>query len=84
MNQDNLIEVRDLAVEFVVGAPATGGSVDDIQSWPGRIKAVTAKDVQEAAQHWLDKRRSVTGYLVKETKPDSEKAEQPQKKEKRT
>jgi zinc protease len=63
---------------------ATGGKVEDIKSWPSRIKAVTAKDVQEAAQHWLDKRRSVTGYLVKETKPDSEKAEQPQKKEKRT
>jgi zinc protease len=63
---------------------ATGGKVEDIQSWPGRIKAVTAKDVQEAAQHWLDKRRSVTGYLVKETGPDNEKAEQPQKKEKRT
>jgi zinc protease len=63
---------------------ATGGKVEDVQSWPARIKAVTAKDVQEAAQHWLDKRRSVTGYLVKEIKPDDEKAEQPPKKEKRT
>lgn len=63
---------------------ATGGKVEDVQSWPDRIKAVTAQAVQEAARHWLDKRRSVTGYLVKDSGPDSEKAEQPQKKEKRT
>jgi zinc protease len=63
---------------------ATGGKIEDVQSWPGRIKAVTAKDVQEAARRWLDKRRSVTGYLVKETAPDRENAGQPQKKEKRT
>jgi zinc protease len=63
---------------------STGGSVDDIKSWPDRIKAVTANAVQEAARSWLQKRRSVTGYLVKEAAPDNEKAEQPQKKEKRT
>jgi zinc protease len=63
---------------------STGGSVDDIKSWPDRIKAVTANAVQEAARSWLQKRRSVTGYLLKEAAPDNEKAEQPQKKEKRT
>jgi zinc protease len=63
---------------------ATGGKVEDVQSWASRIKAVTAGTVQEAAQHWLDKRRSVTGYLVKEDASGDEKAEQPQKKEKRT
>jgi zinc protease len=63
---------------------STGGKVEDVQSWPDRLRAVTANAVQEAARTWLEKRRSVTGYLVKETAPDSEKAEQPQKKEKRT
>jgi zinc protease len=45
---------------------ATGGTIKDVQEWPSRIKAVTAEAVRDAAQHWLDKRRSVTGFLVKE------------------
>ena len=44
----------------------TGATVADVESWPDRIKAVTAQQVQDAARHWLDKRRSVTGYLVKQ------------------
>jgi zinc protease len=56
-------------------ALTTGGTVQSVQSWPSRIKAVTAKAVQDAAQHWLDKKRSVTGYLVKEGSPEKEKAE---------
>ncbi len=47
-------------------ALTTGGSIKDVQLWPTRIKAVTAQAVQEAARRWLDKRRSVTGYLVKD------------------
>jgi zinc protease len=35
----------------------------DIRSWPDRIRAVTAEQVREAAE-WLDKKRSVTGYLI--------------------
>ena len=46
-------------------ALTTGGTVADVQAWPDRIKAVTAAQVQAAARQWLDKRRSVTGYLVK-------------------
>jgi zinc protease len=41
--------------------------MDDIRSWPDRIRAVTAEQVREAAQKWLDKKRSVTGYLIKDT-----------------
>jgi zinc protease len=48
------------------GALSTGLSVEDIRSWPDRIRAVTAEQVRAAAQKWLDKKRSVTGYLVKE------------------
>jgi zinc protease len=29
------------------------------------VEKVSADDVQAAARQWLDKRRSVTGYLVK-------------------
>jgi len=47
-------------------ALTTGATVEDVQAWPDRIKAVTAAQVQEAAKAWLDKRRSVTGYLVKD------------------
>ena len=47
-------------------ALATGSTVDDVKGWPDRIKAVKADAVRDAARQWLDKRRSVTGYLVKE------------------
>src|ERR1700716_4277685 len=54
------------------GALTTGLSVDDIRSWPERIRAVTADQVRTAAQNWLDKKRSVTGYLIKDGAPNSE------------
>ena len=49
---------------------ATGATVEQVRSWPDRIRLVSAEAVREAARHWLDKRRSVTGYLVKETHPE--------------
>ncbi|MET4072723.1 zinc protease [Bradyrhizobium sp. S3.2.6] len=51
------------------GALTTGLSIDDIRSWPDRIRAVTAEQVRDAAVKWLDKKRSVTGYLIKDTAP---------------
>jgi zinc protease len=54
----------------------TGATVDDVQKWPERIRAVTAAQVKDAALKWLDKKRSVTGYLVKEAAPAVNKAEQ--------
>ena len=53
-------------------ALTTGLSIDDIRSWPDRIRAVTAEQVRAAAQKWLDKKRSVTGYLIKDTTPKHE------------
>jgi zinc protease len=44
----------------------TGATVDDVQRWPDRIRAVSAEQVQQAARQWLDKRRSVTGFLIKD------------------
>jgi zinc protease len=49
------------------GGLTTGLSIDDIRSWPERIRAVTAEQVRAAAAKWLDKKRSVTGYLIKDT-----------------
>jgi zinc protease len=46
-------------------ALTTGSQVDDVRSWPDRIRAVTAEEVRNAARAWLDKERSVTGYLIK-------------------
>ncbi|MGY2811852.1 M16 family metallopeptidase [Bradyrhizobium sp. USDA 4506] len=48
---------------------ATGLCIDDIRGWPDGIRAVGAQQMQEAARKWLDKRRSVTGYLIKESAP---------------
>jgi zinc protease len=50
----------------------TGSSIEDIRSWPDRIRAVTAEQVRAVAQKWLDKKRSVTGYLIKDTAPKRE------------
>jgi zinc protease len=49
------------------GALSTGSSIEDIRSWPDRIRAVTAEQVRAAARQWLDKKRCVTGYLIKDT-----------------
>jgi zinc protease len=54
-------------------ALTTGATVKDLERWPARIRAVSAADVQDAARQWLDKRRSVTGYLIKDTSPQAEK-----------
>lgn len=46
-------------------ALTTGSSVEKVLSWTDRIKAVKAEEVLAAARKWIDKRRSVTGYLVR-------------------
>jgi zinc protease len=56
------------------GASLTSGeTVEQVVSWPARVRAVTREAVQNAARVWLDKRRSVTGYLVKELPGNQEK-----------
>jgi zinc protease len=51
----------------------TGATVVDVTHWPDHIRAVTAEQVREAARRWLEIRRSVTGYLIKDTSPQAEK-----------
>jgi zinc protease len=53
---------------------ATGETVEQVSTWPDRVRAVTADQVQQAARHWLDIRRSVTGYLVKTLLPEEKRS----------
>jgi zinc protease len=53
---------------------ATGATVEQVRTWPDRIRTVTAETVRDAAQRWLDKRRSVTGYLVKDTRHEEKRS----------
>ena len=53
---------------------ATGATVEQVRTWPDRIRRVSPEAVRDAARHWLDKRRSVTGYLVKETHPEEKRS----------
>jgi len=46
-------------------ALTSGGTVEKVEAWSGKVHAVTADEVRDAARKWLDKQRSVTGYLVK-------------------
>jgi zinc protease len=56
------------------GAALTaGGSVERVQSWPERIRAVKPEAVHAAAKAYLDKRRSVTGHLIKDNAPKEDK-----------
>ena len=54
-------------------ALTSGGSIEMVTSWSARVRAVTPEAVQNAARTWLDRRRSVTGYLVKELPGNQEK-----------
>jgi zinc protease len=45
-------------------AVSIGLTVDDVDAWPGRIRAVPALAVQKAAQTDLQRREAVTAYLV--------------------
>ncbi len=67
--QDNQVSMA----RWYGSALMTGATVNDVRKWPERIRAVSAVEVQNAARTWLDKRHSVTGYLVKDTSPQAEK-----------
>jgi zinc protease len=45
-------------------ALAIGLTIDDVDMWPSRIRAVTAEDIQQIVKSDLIKREAVTGYLV--------------------
>lgn len=47
-------------------AVSTGLTVTDVQAWPDILNAVTEADVLAAARAVLDRRKSVTGWLMRE------------------
>jgi len=51
-------------------ALATGETIDMVTGLPERIRAVSADAVRNAARTWLDRRASVTGYLVNSLKTE--------------
>ncbi|MGI9493536.1 MAG: M16 family metallopeptidase, partial [Geminicoccaceae bacterium] len=51
-------------------ALTTGRTVDDVEAWPERIEAVTAKQVNDAAAFVLQPGQSVTGRLLQAQAPD--------------
>jgi zinc protease len=66
-----LDDVGDLADRY--GRALTSGlNVADVQAWPEVLQAVTPEDVMAAAAEVLDKRRSVTGWLVTEGGEDAQ------------
>ncbi|MDA9408829.1 hypothetical protein XH80_19430 [Bradyrhizobium sp. CCBAU 45384] len=60
---------QELLAHWYGRALTTGLCIEDVQRWPDDIRAVGAPQVHEATRKWLDKRRKVTGYLVKESTP---------------
>ncbi len=50
------------------GSLSLGATIEDIESWPKRIRAVTPEAVNAVARKYLKKKRSVTGYLSPEKK----------------
>ncbi len=57
--QDN----QAMLAQWYGASLAAGLGLEDVAQWPERIEAVTPDDVKKAAL-WLDKRRSVTGFLL--------------------
>lgn len=45
---------------------ATGLSIEDIDEWPDRVRAITVDDVKRAAERFLVSNAHVTGYLLPE------------------
>ena len=51
-------------------ALTTGSSVEAVQARPEQLRAVTPEQVRDAARRYLDKRHSVTGYLVRDAREE--------------
>ncbi len=45
-------------------ALTSGLAVEDVQAWPGILQAVTEEEIMAVAREVLDRRRSVTGWLM--------------------
>jgi zinc protease len=54
----------DTPIEIIGRVLCTGGTLADLDTWPERIRAVTAEQVMHAAHEVLDGKPSVTGLLL--------------------
>jgi len=54
---------------------ATGLTIADVTQWPDRIEAVTAESLADAARKFLDRKRSVTGFLTPKESAEPETAD---------
>jgi zinc protease len=54
---------------------ATGLTIADVTQWPDRIEAVTAESLSAAARKFLDRKRSVTGFLTPKESAEPENAD---------
>ncbi|MCE2510353.1 MAG: insulinase family protein [Alphaproteobacteria bacterium] len=63
----------DTGAQTIGAALASGYAIEDVEQWPERIGAVTARDVHAAAKRVLRIETSVTGHLLPEepTTPQS-------------
>ncbi|RYG91213.1 insulinase family protein [Loktanella sp. IMCC34160] len=58
-----LDDVEGIARRY--GAALTQGlTIEDVQAWPGILQAVSAEDVKAVAEKVLQRRQSVTGWIV--------------------
>ncbi|MEL0106876.1 MAG: pitrilysin family protein [Rhodospirillaceae bacterium] len=65
--QDTAIYARDslrTGAYVIGGALTTGRTIEDVESWPERIAAVTHEQVQQAAKAVLKHHQSVTAFLL--------------------
>ncbi len=61
---------QDVLARIFGTAMTTGGSVEEVQTWPARIAKVTPEQVQAAAQKYLSQ-TSVASYLLPATTPEN-------------
>ncbi len=45
-------------------ALTTGSDIEDVNEWPDRVRAVTAEQIQRAAQQYIDRKPGVSSYLL--------------------
>ena len=67
--QAEAIYARDsigVGARVLGSALASGLTVEDVESWPDRIGAVTVVGINEAAKAVFDEKHSVTGLLISE------------------
>jgi zinc protease len=57
------LDSQSMLANIVGQALTVGRSLEDVQSWPTRIQAVTAEQVQAVAQKYLQPENSATGFL---------------------